>query len=76
MIRWALRRLYRYWRASHRAYNARRRELDIKLLWPSCKSQAPNMQRAREAFRMHTILDAAWIDLSDDEINSIVDALP
>ena len=58
-----------------RRANERRRRIDIEILGPSLRRNAPNLQIARLAFRQHTNLDHAWTDLSDAEIDKIVDNL-
>ena len=63
----------KWWLFSH--WNRRRRNIDIEILWPSCKSKAKDLDKARAVFRFHTSLDPAWSDLSDDQINDIVDRL-
>lgn len=64
MIRW----LSKWW-------NAYRRRIDIKILWPICKQYAATIADAREAFYIHTCLDPAWRDITPDECVSIIEGL-
>jgi hypothetical protein len=56
-------------------YNARRRALDIQILWPACKEQAATIDYARAAFAMHAFNDEAWTCLGDEEIKRIITTL-
>lgn len=57
-------------------YNARRRKIDIDLLWPACKQAAgDDLEKAHTAFKSHCCLDDAWSSLHMDEIERIVDGL-
>ena len=61
--------LLRWWRA-------RQRRVDLSILWPVCKEQAGDIDRARAAFYMHAINDTAWTsDYSEDELISYVGTL-
>jgi hypothetical protein len=60
--------IIRYW-------NEYRRKIDIKILWPTCRSKAPNIQKAREIFRFHADYDLAWSDLSSQEKDDIINGL-
>lgn len=55
-----------------RWYNRRRRQIDLNILWPSCKRLAPNIAHARAAFAMHALHDDAWLDIGNDEIFRII----
>lgn len=57
MMRW----LFDWW-------HARQRAIDLKILWPSCRDQAPDLDTARTAFRWHAMHDKAWLCLGDAEI--------
>lgn len=61
IIRWPL----RWW-------HARQRRIDVDILWPAMRRAAPTLPDAHAAFLMHTRLDRAWDDLSEDEITAIV----
>lgn len=54
-------RLQKWWRK-------RQRNIDVEILWPSCKQIAPNISKARTAFFLHCINDDAWCDLSAEEL--------
>lgn len=49
MIKWFL---YRF--------DASRRKLDMKILWPTIQEQAPNEDIARSAMLFHITNDRAW----------------
>lgn len=57
MIRWVI----RWW-------HARQRAIDLEILWPSCRDQAPDLATAQVAFTMHAFNDPAWQELGSDEI--------
>ena len=63
------------WRALERRYNARRREIDMMILWPACRQMTDDVDRAKEAFAVHAFHDAAWLELGNDEIRRRIDAL-
>jgi hypothetical protein len=54
---------------------ARLRKIDLKILWPSCKTLAPDLDHARAAFAMHALHDRAWTVLGEAEVCEIVDRL-
>jgi hypothetical protein len=54
---------------------ARQRRIDLRILWPACISQAPNLDDAKAAFAVHAYNDPAWIWLGEDEIYRIIDSL-
>jgi hypothetical protein len=57
-------------------WRERQRTVDLEVLWPICKEQAPDIKLARSAFFMHCTEDTAWTkDYSVDEIAQYVDAL-
>jgi hypothetical protein len=64
MMRWLL----NLWRN-------RQREVDLEILWPSCKEQAVDLDHAKAAFAMHAFHDRAWLVLGDDEIRRRIDGL-
>ncbi len=39
----------------------RQRNIDLNVLWPVCKEQAPDLERARAAFAAYAFQDPAWI---------------
>lgn len=64
MIRWIL----NWW-------NARRRAIDLDILWPICKEQAADLDHAKEAFAFHAFNDDAWTCLGHDGIVSAINKL-
>lgn len=54
---------------------ARLRRIDLEILWPSCKKQAPSMDQAKAAFAVHAFNDRAWLFLGEDEIIREIDGL-
>lgn len=56
-------------------YNHQRRQIDLQILWPSCKKYAPDLDHAKAAFAMHAFNDEAWKSLGHDEIARRIDAL-
>lgn len=51
------------------------RALDLKILWPSCRAQAPDLDLARAAFAMHAFNDPAWLWLGEGEIARRIEEL-
>lgn len=51
------------------------REIDVRVLWPSCKEQAGNLDWAKAAFATHAFHDRAWLVLGEDEICRQIDLL-
>jgi len=65
MIGWLLKR----WRKGQRA-------TDLRILWPACKAQAPDLNLARVAFAFHAYDDPAWTkDFTEEEICAIISKL-
>jgi hypothetical protein len=58
-----------------RLWHKRLRAIDIQLLWPSCRDQARDLDRAKAAFAAHAFQDTAWLELGEAEIYRIIDAL-
>lgn len=54
---------------------ARLRRIDLQILWPCCKKQAGDLDRARAAFAVHAFADRAWAFLGEDQIFRIVGGL-
>jgi hypothetical protein len=46
--------------------HARNRRYDLKVLWPTMKDQAQNLEHARIGFIIHTATDPSWRYLLDD----------
>ncbi len=53
---------------------ARRRQLDLEILWPTCRAVG-DVDLARVAFAVHAFHDPAWLRLGEDEIKRIIDGL-
>jgi hypothetical protein len=64
MIRW----LMNWWRA-------RQRQIDLEILWPTCKELAPDLDHAKAAFAVHAFNDTAWLCLGADVIVAAIDEL-
>lgn len=65
-IRWLIRQFN---------YNDRRRQLDLQILWPTCKEHAQDMDHAKTAFAVHCYNDPAWLALGEAEIYRRIEAL-
>lgn len=52
-----------------------RRRIDLDILWPECKANAPDITLAKVAFAMHAFHDRAWLVLGEDEIRRQIDEL-
>jgi len=64
MIRWLRSHWYR-----------RLRGIDLDILWPSCKSQAEDLDIAKACFAFHAFNDDAWLCLGEEGIISAIDEL-
>jgi hypothetical protein len=49
-------------------WHKRQRDIDLAILWPSCRDLAPDLDHAKAAFAAHAFQDAAWLSLGEDEI--------
>lgn len=56
-------------------WRERQRSIDLRILWPTCKEQASDLDHAKMAFAMHAFHDPAWLCLGDDEIRRQIDGL-
>jgi hypothetical protein len=56
-------------------FYARYRRIDMDILWPACRDQASDLDRARAAFACHALHDLAWMVLGEDEICRMIDGL-
>lgn len=56
-------------------YDQRRRNIDIEILWPTCKDLANDLTLAKAAFAYHAFNDAAWASLGEEEIKRLIDDL-
>lgn len=65
----------RLWRWLMKRWRERQRAADLELLWPACYDQTGDLESARQVFMVHVHLDDAWSDLSDAEVQAIVDKL-
>jgi hypothetical protein len=63
-----LRRLVGMW-------HSRQRDIDMKILWPTCRDLAPDIDTARACFALHALHDSAWLALGEDEVISFIDKL-
>jgi len=54
------------------AWNELRRQLDEKILWPSCRKMAlengRDLDMARAMFMVHARIDSAWSDLPEADV--------
>jgi hypothetical protein len=62
-------------RAIRKIINARRRNLDMNILWPICLQAANDLDHAKSAFAMHCYNDPAWQELGEDAIFNFIDRL-
>jgi hypothetical protein len=58
-----------------RRWHARQRAIDLKILWPTCRDQAPDLDMAKAAFAFHAFNDRAWTELGEAEIIHRIDKL-
>jgi hypothetical protein len=64
-----------------RWWHARMRNIDLVILWPTCKRMAMEyhptdaMDYARAAFAVHAFNDPAWLALGQDELMAAIDEL-
>jgi hypothetical protein len=49
-------------------WRARQRQIDLEILWPACREQAPDLDHAKAAFAVHAFHDRAWLALGEAEI--------
>jgi hypothetical protein len=54
---------------------ARMRRLDLEILWPVCKREAPDLEHARAAFAVHAFNDPAWLCLGEDGLIAAIEGL-
>jgi hypothetical protein len=55
---------------------ARQRAVDMAVLWPVCKEEAPTLEYAKAAFAVHAFRDPAWIRYyGEDGLRVYIDAL-
>jgi hypothetical protein len=56
-------------------WRARQRRIDVQILWPSCKTQAPDIDHAKAIFAVHAFHDVAWLELGGEEIIRRIEGL-
>jgi hypothetical protein len=56
-------------------WNARRRRIDMDILWPICLAGANDLDHAKAAFAYHAFNDPAWQELGEREIFNFIDKL-
>lgn len=50
-----------FWAKVRDVWWAYQRNMDINMLWPACKKQAPDIDHAKAAFAIHVFKDDCWI---------------
>jgi hypothetical protein len=63
------------WTLITRWWHARMRRLDLKILWPTCKREAPDLDYAKAAFAYHALHDPAWLELGEEGLMAAIDEL-
>lgn len=53
-------------------WHKRQRDIDVQILWPSCRDNASDIYQARGAFAAHAFNDSAWLELGVPEITRII----
>lgn len=53
----------------------RERTADLEILWPALCDVSDNIDVAREAFKLHAMTNDSWSDLSDTEIQDLINKL-
>lgn len=56
-------------------WNARRRAIDLDVLWPACKTHTRSLDHAKATFALHAFNDPAWLCLGEDEIRRQIERL-
>lgn len=56
-------------------WHARQRAVDLQILWPICREQAPDLDHAKAAFAVHAFNDEAWTFLGHDVVASFINDL-
>ena len=61
--------IFKWWRAHQR-------RMDLAILWPVCKQEAPTLEHAKLAFLTHALNDTAWTkDYGREALVRYVDTL-
>jgi hypothetical protein len=54
----------------------RQRSIDLEILWPVCKEQSVDLDRAKAAFAYHCFNDRSWTaDFSEEELKNYINVL-
>lgn len=65
MMEW----IQRWWRSRQRA-------MDMSVLWPVCKEEAPSLDVARAIFMSHCMNDSAWtLDYTEEDLKEFIGQL-
>lgn len=56
-------------------YDARRRNIDLAILWPICKERAASLDQAKAVFAVHAFNDPAWMSLGHDAVFAAINKL-
>src|SRR4029077_17444805 len=62
-------------RAIRMWWNARRRKIDMQILWPICVQGANDLDHAKAAFAVHAFNNPAWQALGEDRIIEFIENL-
>jgi hypothetical protein len=63
------------WRLILTWWHARMRRIDLEILWPTCKTQARDLDHAKAVFAVHAFHDPAWLALGEDDLIAFIDRL-
>jgi hypothetical protein len=58
-----------------RWWEKRQRMADLEILWPSLKRHADHVEKAKTAFLLHTAIDPAWRDFTDEQVLRLLDGV-
>jgi hypothetical protein len=56
-------------------WRARLRRIDLEILWPTCKREAPDLDHAKAIFAVHAFNDPAWVSLGQARLIEMIDEL-
>ena len=56
-------------------FDARRREIDRRILWPEFKKQAKTMELARAGYLAHMMIDSAYDGMTESEMLEFMETL-
>jgi hypothetical protein len=54
---------------------ARQRSMDMRILWPACKSMACDLDHAKAAFAVHAYNDPAWVRFYEGGLWKVINQL-